>query len=149
MGQGLAAWRSPGTELTVTHSLAQLASACGQIRRDEEGLGYLAEALALVDSGPEPFWEAELHRLQGELLLQQAEPDEVVEDCFRQAIEIAHRQGAKSLELRATISLCRLWQRQGQREGPRQKLTDILSWFTEGFGTVDLQAASALLEELS
>ncbi len=149
VGQGLTAWRSPGTELTVTYSLSQLARACGQIGRNEEALSYLAEALTLVQSGPEPFWEAELHRLQGELLEQQAEPDEVVEDCFRRAIKIARRQGAKSLELRATISLCRLWQREGKREELRQKLSDILSWFTEGFGTADLRSARALLEELS
>jgi predicted ATPase len=95
------------------------------------------------------WWEAELYRLRGELLLQHAvaQPGEA-ETCFRQALDIARRQQAKSLELRAAMSLCRLWQRQGKRDAARQLLAEVYGWFTEGFDTADLQEAKALLEEL-
>jgi predicted ATPase len=109
----------------------------------------LAEALALVDKTGERWWEAELHRLKGELLRRRASPTEEVEACFHQALDIARRQQAKSLELRAAMSLSRLWQQQGQRADARELLAPIHGWFTEGFDTADLQEAKALLEELS
>jgi predicted ATPase len=92
---------------------------------------------------------AEAYRLQGELLLRQATPDTAqAAACFQQALAIARRQQAKSWELRAAMSLCRLWQRQGKRGEARVLLTPIYGWFTEGFDTADLQEASALLGEL-
>jgi predicted ATPase len=91
-----------------------------------------------------------LSRLKGELLLQLPSPDvRQVEACFQQAIDVARRQQAKALELRAALSLSRLWQQQGKREGARELLAPIYSWFTEGFDTLDLQEAKALLEELT
>jgi adenylate cyclase len=103
----------------------------------------------VVDKG-ERFWEAELYRLQGELLLQQATGSgDETETCFRQALDVARHQQAKSLELRAAISLSRLWQRQGKRAEARQLLAEIYAWFTEGFDTADLQQAKRLLEELA
>lgn len=103
--------------------------------------------------------EAELHRLKGELLLAQEgsrpqaggfrEKAEEVEECFHKAIEIARKQQAKSLELRAVMSLARLWQQQGKKEEAQQMLAEIYGWFTEGFDTKDLQEARALLEELT
>jgi predicted ATPase len=93
-------------------------------------------------------WEAEIHRLKGELLLD-SECSSEAETCFLHAIDIARRQSAKSLELRAVMSLGRLFQRQGKRNEARQILVEIYGWFTEGFDTADLKEAKALLEELS
>jgi predicted ATPase len=93
---------------------------------------------------------AELYRLKGELLLTlSAENQAEAEACFRQAIDITHRQGVKSLELRAVMSLARLWQQQGKKEAARQMLEEVYGWFTEGFDTADLRGAKALLEELT
>ena len=109
----------------------------------------LAEAFRLVDKTGERFYAAELHRLQGQLLLQQAIPDAPrAEAYFHQALAIARHQQAKSLELRAAMSLSRLWQRQGQETDARELLAPVYGWFTEGFDTADLQEAKALLDEL-
>ncbi|MBI1879659.1 MAG: hypothetical protein HYR94_15800, partial [Chloroflexi bacterium] len=113
-----------------------------------QGLALLDEALDAVETMNEHFYEAELYRLQGELLLARGAAAAEAEAKFLQAIEVARRQSAKSLELRATISLARLW-RQRKREEARRMLAEIYGWFTEGFDTVDLQEAKALLEELS
>jgi predicted ATPase len=128
--------------------LAMLAEAYEKGGEAEEGLNALAEALALVDKTGERWWEAELHRLKGELLLRRASPTEEVEACFHQALDIARRQQAKSLELRAAMSLARLWQQQGKRTAACELLAPIYSWFTEGFDTADLQEAQALLDAL-
>jgi len=113
------------------------------------GLGVLAEALAAVHTTGERFYEAELYRLQGTLLLtQSAHQTADAEACFQQALAVARRQAAKSLELRAAMSLARLWQQQGKRTEAHALLTPIYDWFTEGFDTVDLQEAKALLEAL-
>ena len=115
-----------------------------------EGLGLLAEALMAVSHCGERFWEAELYRLKGELLLQQTtESGEEAETCFRQALDIALHQQAKALELRAAMSLSRLWQRQGKRTEARALLAPVYGWFTEGFDTADLQETKALLEALA
>ena len=95
-------------------------------------------------------YAVEVYRLKGELLLRQAIPDEAqAETCFHQALDMARRQQAKSWELRAAMSLSRLWQRQGKRDEARQLLTAIYGWFTEGFETADLQDAQPLLHELT
>ena len=111
---------------------------------------YLAEALTTVATSGVPWWEAELHRLRGALLLQRsvAQPVEA-EACFQQALAVACRQQARSLELRAAMSLSRLWRQQGKRAEARELLAPIYSWFTEGVDTLDLQEAKALLEELA
>jgi predicted ATPase len=95
-------------------------------------------------------WEAELYRLKGELLLQQTVVPDVqqAEACFHQALAIARRQQAKSLELRAAMSLARLWQRQGKRVEAYRMLVEVYGWFTEGFDTADLREAKALLDAL-
>jgi predicted ATPase len=108
----------------------------------------LAEALAAVDKTD--FYEAALYRLKGELLLGQTAPDaSQAEVCFQQALSIARRQQAKSWELRAAMSLARLWQQQGERQEAHDLLAPIYGWFTEGFDTADLQEAKTLLAELS
>jgi predicted ATPase len=121
-----------------------------QAGQTTEGLEALAEALATLPTSGVLWWEAELHRLRGELLLQHAvaQPGEA-EACFQQALTVARRQQAKSLELRATMSLARLWQRQGKGATAQQMLAEVYGWFTEGFDTADLQEARALLEVLS
>ena len=149
MRQGLTAWRTTGAELSRSYFLALLAEAYGSAGQSEERLTTLTEALACVDETGEHFYEAELHRLKGELLLQHTVPDvSQAEACFYQALNIARRQQAKSLELRATTSLARLWQRQGKCAAAHQLLADVYGWFIEGFDTADFQEAKVLLEEL-
>jgi predicted ATPase len=126
-----------------------LAEAYGKAGQAEEGLRLLAEALAHVDSTEERFYEAEVYWLKGELLLRQAIPDEAqAETCLHQALDIARHQQAKSWELRAAVSLSRLWQRQGKRAEARRLLAEVYGWFTEGFDTADLQEARTLLDAL-
>jgi predicted ATPase len=114
------------------------------------GLTLLAEALATAHTTGEGWWEAELARLRGELLSQQAvgQPGEAA-TWVQRALAVAHRQEAKSLELRAAMSLARLWQQQGQHAEAYHLLAPIYGWFTEGFDTADLQEAKALLEALA
>ena len=108
------------------------------------------EELARVHETGERYYEAELNRVKGELLLKHAVRDEVeAECCCQKGLDVARSQKARSLELRAAMSLSRLWQRQGKMPEARQLLTDIYGWFTEGFDTADLKAAKALLEELT
>jgi predicted ATPase len=149
--QSLVALRATGTENQRTENLARLAAVYGKVGRIGEGLTLLAEALALVDKTGERWYEVELYRLKGELVLQSrvANSHAEAEAYFRKAIEIARKQQAKSLELRATMSLVRLWQQQGKTAKARDLLASIYGWFTEGFETKDLQEAQALLEELS
>jgi predicted ATPase len=150
MRQGLAAFRATGAELAQPYYLALLGEAYGELGQAGEGLKVLAKALATVHQTGEQFCEAELHRLKGNLLLAcSAEHHTAAEACFQQALDVARRQQAKSWELRAAMSLCRLWQHQGKRTEARQLLAPIYGWFTEGFDTADLQEAKVLLEELS
>ena len=129
--------------------LALLAEALGREGQIEEGLGVLTESLALMHGTGEGFHGAELHRLHGEFLLRQeaAEvPCREAEACFHRALTIARRQQAKSLELRAAMSLVRLFQKQGRQAEARQVLVECYQWFTEGFDTPDLKEARELLE---
>ena len=148
--QGMAAWDATGTQWPSPVYLAWLAKALGHSGQVDEGLRLLAEALAVVDTTGERWWEAELHRLTGELLLRQAVADvRQAENCWHQALAVARRQQARSWELRAAMSLSRLWQQQGKRGDAYALLAPIYSWFTEGFDTADLQAARVLLEDLA
>jgi hypothetical protein len=138
------------------------------VGQSQQGLVALAEALAAVERTAERVDEAELYRLKGQLTVQKSRvrspgsgvpntqhltpsthAEAEAEVCFHKAIEIARRQQAKSLELRAVMSLSRLWQSQGKKEEARRMLAEIYGWFTEGFDTKDLQEAKALLEELN
>ena len=149
MQQGLAAWRTTGAAVFQPYGLALLAKASAQVGQPEAGLTLLTEALALANDKGECRWDAELYRLKGEILLvRSAEHDTEAEACFGQALDIARRQQAKSWELRAAISLARLWQRQGKHAAAHELLAPIYGWFTEGFDTDDLQEAKVLLEEL-
>jgi predicted ATPase len=164
--QGLAAYRATGAELLRPYYLALLAEAYVTGGQVEEGLKILAEALARVDKTGEHSYEAELYRIKGELSLQSAvhsqqseipntqhptpstQAEAEAEACFLKAIDIARKQQAKSLELRATVSLARLWQQQGKQPTARNMLSTIYNWFTEGFDTKDLREAKTLLAAL-
>ena len=169
--QGLATYQAIGGETFHSYFLALLAEAYGKAGQVEEGLSTLAEALAVIDKTGERFYEAEVYRLKGTLTLEaggwrletgssfpQASSlkplvspavEQEAEEYFLTAIAISQKQQAKSLELRAVMSLARLWQQQGKTAEARQVLADIYGWFTEGFETKDLQEARALIEELT
>ncbi|MBI3795816.1 MAG: hypothetical protein HY268_02465, partial [Deltaproteobacteria bacterium] len=173
--EGLTASLAMGSEAIHPYYFALLAETYGTMGQPKEGLATLTEALAMMQRTGERWYEAELYRLKGTLTLQSKTSPEPVsgksqasqnkskdtspqhptpstqaeaEACFLKAIEIARRQQAKSLELRAVMSLARLWRQQGKIAEARQRLTEIYGWFTEGFDTKDLQEAKALLEEL-
>jgi predicted ATPase len=167
MRQGLAGYRAIGAEAGLGYFLGLLAEAYGEIGQAEEGLGLVAEALAQMTTNGEHNYEEELYRLKGELTLQQSkvqgpksktpstqhralstQAEAEAEACFHKAIEMARRRSAKTWELRAAVSLARLWRRQGKREEARRLLAEIYGWFTEGFETADLKGARALSEGL-
>ena len=150
MRQGFSAWRATGAALGQSWFLCMCAEACGHAGQIEEGLHAVEEALVHVDRTGERLWEAELHRLKGELLSQlKAVPRAEAEACFQQALAVARGQGARWWELRAAMSLARLWQQQGKQAEARQLLAEVYGWFTEGFDTADLQEARALLDALA
>jgi predicted ATPase len=130
--------------------LALFAEAYGRVGNIDAGLASLEEAMSLVEETGAIWWMAELHRLKGELLLKLS-PENIAdaEACYNHALDVARKQEAKSLELRAAMSLSRLWQQRGKQEEAHQLLTGTYGWFTEGFDTADLQEAKALLEELA
>jgi predicted ATPase len=148
--QGLDAERATGAAKGRAYYLALLAEAAATAGDAEDGLRAVADALEAVQYTGEWHHAAELHRLKGKLRLTQSpEPHAEAEACFQQALAIARRQQAKSWELRAAMSLARLWQRQGKRAEARELLAEIYGWFTEGFDTADLQDARALFKDLS
>jgi predicted ATPase len=125
-----------------------LADVCDHLGHTEDGLRALAEAHTLAEQHEDRWWEAEICRLRGVLLLRQPGTPEA-ETWLQRALDVARRQEAKSLELRAAMSLSRLWQQQGKRQEAHDLLAPIYGWFTEGFDTADLQEAQALVEGLS
>jgi predicted ATPase len=161
--EGVTAYRATGAEVFLAGWLALLTEAYGKVGQTKEGLRVVDEALTLVEKKGEHVYEAELYRLKGTLTLPSnvqrlkskatKGPESGVrrlgsdaEECFWKAIEVARRQQAKSLELRAAMSLARLWQHQVKKEEARKLLAEVYSWFTEGFDTADLQEAKALLD---
>jgi predicted ATPase/class 3 adenylate cyclase len=150
MRQGLAAELATGAMVYQPYCLGLLAEAYGAGGHPEEGLTTLAEALAVMDTTELRYYGAELYRLKGTLLLQQAVRDAVqAEACFHQALDIARQQQARSWELRAATSLAHLWQAQGKCQDASALLAPVYAWFTEGFDTADLQEARALLDDLA
>jgi len=148
--QGIATWRATGATGFVPYFCTMLADVCDRLGHPEDGLQALAEAHTLVEQHEERWWEAEIYRLRGVLLLRQTGTPQVeAEAWLRRALDVACRQKAKSLELRAAMSLSRLWQQQGKRAEAHALLAPIYGWFTEGFDTADLQEARALLEALA
>jgi predicted ATPase len=148
--QGLAAYQATGAAAYRPYHLALLTEAFARVGQTTEGLEALAGALTTLAKSRARWWEAELHRLRGELLLYHAvaQPGEA-ETYFQQVLEVARRQRAKSLELRAAMSLARLSQGQGKRAEAHQLLAEVYGWFTEEFDTADLQEVKALFDELT
>jgi predicted ATPase len=147
--QGIAAWRATGAAGTVPYLCTLLADVSNHLGHPEDGLQVLAEAYSLVEQHEERWWEAEVCRLRGVLLLRQpGTPPAEAETWLQRALDVARHQEAKSLELRAAMSLSRLWQQQGKRQEAHDLLAAVYAWFTEGFDTADLQDAKALLEAL-
>ena len=172
MQQGLTALRAHGARLGLQHLLVLLAEVYGKLGQIENARRVLSDGFILAQETEGRSHEAELYRLRGELTLQQEsieqracsrekksevpsahslmpELESEAEACFQQAIDIAQKQQAKSLELRASMSLARLWQQQGKGAEAHRMLSEVYNWFTEGFDTKDLQEAKALIEELS
>lgn len=148
--QAIESLRAKSVMLGMTAFLASLGDVFRLAGRCAEGLAAIAEALTLVEHNGERFYEAEIWRIKGELLLKAATSDAQAEaeSCYHKAIEIARRQSAKSWELRAATSLARLWRQQGKTAEAGQMLAQVYGWFTEGFDTADLKDAKALLDEL-
>ena len=147
--EGLAAIRATGAKLGRPYFLCFLAEACMETGRLDDGLSALTEALAVADQHEARAFESETYRLKGELLLKQDDSNVTeAQSCFERAVDIARKQSAKSLELRATMSLGRSLAKQGRREEARTMLAEIYGWFTEGFDTADLKNAKVLLDEL-
>ena len=150
MQVSLVSFRAVRSEFDLTYLFSLLGETLSNAGRIEEGLAAVAEAFEVLNRTGECRWEAELYRLKGDLMLKAAlnTSHNEAENCYHKAVETAQRQSAKSLELRAVMSLARLWQQQGKHTEARQMLAEIYGWFTEGFDTADLQDAKALLEEL-
>jgi predicted ATPase len=157
MRQGLTAYDATQAAQWRPYFLALLAEGYGQVGAPDEGLRLLAEALVAVQHTDEHLWEAELHRLQGVLLQAQHQQPALADDLshraaaeasLHQALAVARRQQAKSLELRAAMSLAQFWQQQGKRDEAQALLAPVYGWFREGFDTADLQEARTLLDVL-
>jgi tetratricopeptide (TPR) repeat protein len=150
IGNGIAGLLATGCKYHDSFHRALLALAYLRANRVDDAFASLDDALRFVEQSGERYYEAELHRLRGELLLVcgRDSDEEEIQGCFRKAIEVARKQDAKSWELRATMSLARLLAKQGRRDEARAMLAEIYGWFTEGFDTADLKEAKALLDEL-
>jgi predicted ATPase len=148
--QGIAAVSATGAAVFIPYLCTLVADVADHLGRTEDALQALAEAHTLVEQQEERWWEAEVCRLRGVLLLRQPGTSQAdAETWLQRALDVARRQEAKSLELRAASSLTRLWQSQGKRDEARELLEPVYNWFTEGFDTADLIDAKALLDELS
>jgi class 3 adenylate cyclase/predicted ATPase len=148
--EGIAARRATGAAINIPYLCTVLADVCDHLGHLEDGLQALAEAYTLMEQHEERWWEAEICRLRGVVLLRQlGTPQAEAEVWLRRALDVARRQEAKSLELRAAMSLSRLWQQQGKRQEAHDLLAPVFHWFSEGWDTADLQDAKALLEALA
>ncbi len=148
--QQLTQTATTGTQAAAPQILGTIGDVCLALGRVQEASGYIGAALAVSEATGQPYWDSELHRLKAEVSLQQGDGSEQgVEHLLRRALGTSQRQQARSLELRAAISLARLWQGQGKSPLARSLLTPVYEWFTEGFDTQDLKDAKALLEELA
>ena len=148
--QGIAALRLTGLSLWMPVWLSFLAKAYADLGQFGDAWRYLAEAVATVERTEEVWYAPELHRMMGEIALKSPDPDaSKAEAYFERALAVARQQQAKSWELRASMSLARLWRDQGKPQQARELLAPVYGWFTEGFDTRDLKEAKALLYELA
>jgi predicted ATPase len=147
---GVAALRSTGTTLYFPLFLSCLAAAHAELNQLEEAWSRIVEATSTMEATGERWWEPEVNRVSGEIALKSPEPDAAkAEAYFDHALAVARQQQAKSWELRASMSLARLWRDQGKVQQARELLAPVYGWFTEGFDTLDLKEAKGLLEELA
>jgi predicted ATPase len=143
-------WRSMGATIWMTMYLPHLAKAYAGSARFDDAWRCIREASTLIETTKETLWEAEVQRTAGEIALKSPEPDAAkAEAYFNRALAVARKQQAKSWELRAAMSMARLWRDQGKRDEARELLAPVYGWFTEGFETRDLKGVKALLDELS
>ena len=150
MREGISELRSTGTLFSLSILFAGLADACARCGNIDEGLAAVEEGVAMMSTGGENFYLSEIHRIKGNLLLAMSVRDEdAAQTAFGEALSVARAQHAKILELRAAMSMARLWRDQGKREEARELLAPLYGWFTEGFDTLDLKDAKVLLNELS
>jgi class 3 adenylate cyclase/predicted ATPase len=146
--QGVAIWRSSGAEVGIPFMFTLLADAYGKAGQPKEGLKQFDEALRSMEVRNEGIFETEMYRIRGELFISISD-FAAAEQSFSEALSVARRQRAKLFELRAAMSMARLWRDQGKRDEARELLAPVYGWFTEGFDTLDLQEAKRLLEELA
>jgi predicted ATPase len=147
---GITAWRSTGATVYMPWWLSCLAKAYSELGRFDDAWRCTSEAITTTETTKERWSEADVHRIAGEILLMSGEPDAAkAEAYFKHALTVARQQKAKSWELRAAMSMARLWRDQGKRHQARNLLAPVYGWFTEGFDTLDLKEARALLDELS
>jgi len=148
MQKGLTGFRDSNSEARLPYYLTLLADAYGNAGEVQQGLKYLDEALDFAEKNNDDWYSAETHRLMGELMLQTGEVAKA-EACFQKSLNLSRSRKARTLELRATVSLARLWVEQNRQEKARSMLKDIFHWFSEGFDSVDLNFARKLIDELS
>jgi predicted ATPase len=147
---GITAFRSTGSTSWMPARLSYLAKAYADLGQFDEASRYIGEAMTAVDTTKERWWEADIYRMAGEIALMSSEPDAArAEAYFEGALAVARQQQAKSWELRAAMSMARLWRDQGKPQQGRELLAPVYGWFTEGLDTLDLKKAKALLETLS
>jgi predicted ATPase len=147
---GIAMWRSTGATASLPFFQSYLAMAHAMLRQYDESRHHINQALATIEATDERVWTAEVHRLAGEIALLSPGSDVTEAQAhFEHAISSARQQQAKSWELRAAISMARLWRSQGKTQQAREQLAPVYGWFTEGFDTLDLKEAKVLLEELA
>jgi predicted ATPase len=150
ISSGISALRSTGSTVMMPLYLACLARAHAEFNQFDDARRYIGEALTTIEATKERWWESDIHRTAGEIALKSPEPDLTkAEAYFERALEVARQQHAKSWELRAATSLARLWRDQGKLQQARELLALVYGWFTEGFDTLDLKEAKALLGELA
>jgi predicted ATPase len=146
---GITAFRSTGATNSLPLQLSCLAKAYADLGQFDDAWRCIGEAMTAVETTNERWFEPDIHRIAGEIALLSPEPDAAkAEAHFRRALAVARKQQAKSLELRAAMSMARLWRDQGKRDEARALLAPVYGWFTEGFETLDLTEAKALLDEL-
>jgi predicted ATPase len=146
---GITAWRSTGATLWMPLYLSYLTRAYAELGQFDEAWRSIDEAMRAVETTKESLCEAEVNRMAGEIALNSPEPDAAkAEAYFHRALAVAREQQAKSWELRAAMSMARLWRDQGKRQQARDLLAPVYGWFTEGFDTLDLKEAKTLLDEL-
>jgi predicted ATPase len=145
---GITALRSTGTTFALPSYLSSLARAYAELGQFDRAWGCIDEAISMIETTKETWQEAEVHRIAGEIALRTPVPDAAkAEAYFERALTVARQQQARSWELRAATSMARLWREQGKRNEPRELLAPVFGWFTEGFDTLDLKKAKALLDE--